>query len=489
MIVSSRHELTVDQAKAVMHTLPSPTPGVDALHELAAFRSQLRSCLYRPGDALFELADAMLCTAGPVQSPVELSLEPEFLRRHSSVYDALHHGGVSADRLRQALVQRLSPARAGEPLMFAIDTTPLARPDARFADQRTMVMVRTKGPDMFLPGWDYSILVGIGWGATSWVQPLEARRVRPTEQAGEVALRQIRTLLADLQATRRWQLGDPPPLILLDAGYRGAELATELDCLPVQLLVRLRGNRRFHFDPPPRLPGTNGRPQRHGAEFSCARPDTRPAPDSEVSLDSDRYGKVTIRAWHNLHQQLTRRSSWWSDWPEDESLPIVRGTVLQVQVERLPHGGGTEKDLWLWHLGPQPADPVLMWMAYMRRFDQEHFHRFVKGHLGLGAARLDAAEAVDRWIALVLAAYAQLYLARDLVDDLRRPWQARPPVDATLSPYRVRLGFRRLRAKLPAITRAPKPRPAGPGRPKGSRNRPKLPRPTYRPPTSPHHPE
>lgn len=50
-------------------------------------------------------------------------------------------------------------------------------------------MVRTKGPDMDLPGWDYNVLVGIGWsGAVSWVEPLEARRMRPTEQAGEVAL-------------------------------------------------------------------------------------------------------------------------------------------------------------------------------------------------------------------------------------------------------------------------------------------------------------
>ncbi|WSW74432.1 transposase family protein [Streptomyces sp. NBC_00996] len=31
---------------------------------------------------------------------------------------------------------------------------------------------------------------------------------------------------------------------------------------------------------------------------------------------------------------------------------------------------------------------------------------------------------------------------------------------------------RRLRAKLPSITRPPKPRPVGPGRPKGSRNKP-----------------
>ncbi|WP_269856135.1 hypothetical protein [Streptomyces sp. RPT161] len=105
VIMSCHHELTVDQARAAVQLFLLPRPGVDALRELAAFRGQSRTCLYRPGDALFELADAMLCTAGPVQTSVELPLEPEVLRRHSSVYDALHHGGISADRLRQALAQ------------------------------------------------------------------------------------------------------------------------------------------------------------------------------------------------------------------------------------------------------------------------------------------------------------------------------------------------------------------------------------------------
>ncbi|MER6367076.1 hypothetical protein ABT255_01630 [Streptomyces mirabilis] len=52
-----------------------------------------------------------------------------------------------------------------------------------------MAMVRTKGPDMDRPGWDYNVLVGISWGGTaSWVEPLKAWRMRSTEQAGEVAL-------------------------------------------------------------------------------------------------------------------------------------------------------------------------------------------------------------------------------------------------------------------------------------------------------------
>ncbi|MFF3159896.1 transposase, partial [Streptomyces sp. NPDC057910] len=276
-------------------------------------------------------------------------------------------------------------------------------------------------------------------------------------------------------------------LVLLDAGYQGTELTAELDHLPVQILVRLRSDRVFHFDPPARAPGTNGRPRRHGEEFSCARPATRPVPDSEVTLAGDRYGAVTIRTWNNLHQALSRQG-WWSDYPKDEVLPIVRGTVLQVSVERLPHGRSQATDLWLWHAGPMPTDPAVLWMAYMRRFDQEHFHGFAKGHLGLGAAQLGSAQSVDRWITLVIIAYTQLSLARYLVDDLRRPWQPRPAAGTSLSPYRVRLGFRRLRAKLPAVTHPPKPRSPGPGRPKGSKNRSKPTKPTYRPrPTSADH--
>jgi DDE superfamily endonuclease len=135
------------------------------------------------GDALFELADAMLCAQGPVRSPVELSLEPEFRRRHGSVYDALAQGRISSDRLRHLLAGLPAPARAGELLIFAIDTTPLARPDAQYAGELTMVQVRGKGGDRCPPGWPYSLLVGIGWGSSSWADPIKARRLRPGERA------------------------------------------------------------------------------------------------------------------------------------------------------------------------------------------------------------------------------------------------------------------------------------------------------------------
>src|SRR5258706_15784561 len=151
------------------------TPGAGRMES----RRDLLGCLTRRGDALFELADAMACAPGPVGSPAELSLEPEFRRGHGSIYAALGHGRVDHAALRRLLVGRVAAARPGQPLMFAIDTTPLARPDAAFADSRTMVQVRGKGGDVFLPGWSYSVLVGIGWGTPPGVDPGEARRLTP----------------------------------------------------------------------------------------------------------------------------------------------------------------------------------------------------------------------------------------------------------------------------------------------------------------------
>jgi hypothetical protein len=464
------------------HVLPVETdPLSDPLAGLNGFRHRLRGCMTRRGDALFELSDAMLCTQGRVTSPVELSLEPEFRRGHGSVYAALGRGRLDEAALRRLLVGQVAPARPGEPLMFAIDTTSLARPDATYAEQRTMVQVRGKGGDVFLPGWSYSILVGIGWGANSWVDPIQARRVAPTDDHSELTLTQIRGLLDDLAATGRQRAQAPPPLVCLDAGNDASALAYELAEDNVQLLVRLNSRRVFYTDPEPRVPGQRGAPARHGCKLSLADPAAGPPPDHELTARSARYGTVRVAAWRNLHQQLGR-SGHWERWPPDNRLPIVRGTVIRVSVEYLPGGRKPDKDIWLFHAGPPGVEPDLdlLWKAYLRRFDQEHFHRFAKVYLGLRAAHLASAQATDRWVTLTLAAYAQLRMACTLAGDLRRPWHPKLAPGTITSPYRTRLGFRRLRARLATPTQPTKHTRPGPGRPKGSKNRPKAPCPPHR---------
>jgi hypothetical protein len=145
-----------------------------------------------------------------------------------------------------------------------------------------------------------------------------------------------------------------------------------------------------------------------------------------------------------------------------------------LAVEKLP-SGGVNKPVWLWWsgTGATEADVERCWQSFLRRFDIEHTFRLFKQTLGWTKPRLRDSEATDRWTRLVIAAYAQLQLARPLTTDLRRPWE-KPAEPNRLTPARVRRGFRNLHAKTGSPAGAPKPSRPGPGRPPGSKNRRKV---------------
>jgi hypothetical protein len=122
--------------------------------------------------------------------------------------------------------------------------------------------------------------------------------------------------------------------------------------------------------------------------------------------------------------------------------------------------------------------PDELWRAYLARFDEEHAFKFAKGTLGLTAAKVRTPAQAGRWAQLVVAAYAQLLLARPLVPDLRRPWEKRPDPARPLPPGRVRRGFANIRPRLGTPARVAKPARPGPGRPKGSFSNPRTPLPS-----------
>ena len=90
----------------------------------------------------------------------------------------------------------------------------------------------------------------------------------------------------------------------------------------------------------------------------------------------------------------------------------------------------------------------------------EHAFKFAKGTLGLTAAKVRTPQQADRWVRLVMAASAELLLARPLAADLRRPWE-RPAPAGRLTPARVRRG-EHPREGLPA-RRCAETRQARPG--------------------------
>ena len=104
---------------------------------LVEFREALYDCLTRWGDALYELADAGLCSAGPIGSVPTLSLEPQFTRSHGSLYKALARGRIDEDGLRRLLV---ASRPIDWPMVFAVDASTWDRCDAECSPERVLLL-------------------------------------------------------------------------------------------------------------------------------------------------------------------------------------------------------------------------------------------------------------------------------------------------------------------------------------------------------------
>jgi hypothetical protein len=437
---------------------------------LAGFRRELYWCLGRRRDALFELADAVLCGQGRVQMLAELSLEPEHQRGHGALYDALNCGSVQIARLRWALAAVPLPGWDDGRIRLAVDVSNWLRPDAATSPGRSFCHCygRGKNSAQMIPGWPYSFVAALEPGRTSWVRLLDAIRLTPDDDLAAVTAAQVREVTGQIIAAGHWHRGDPDILVIFDAGYEPARLAWLLADLPVQVLGRLGTNRVLRQAPPPRQPGQMGRPVRHGRELKLSDDAACPGPDVHTTTETSRYGAAEACAWHRMHPKLKARGAWEG---HQGKLPVIEGTLIKLTVDHLPHDH-TPKPVWLWTSRPDadPAEVDRCWQAFLRRFDIEHTFRFLKQALGWTRPRLRDPAAADRWTWLILAACTQLWIARGIAEDLRLPWQ-RPAPAGRLTPARVRRGFRAIHGTLPALTTAPKPGKPGPGRPPGSRNR------------------
>jgi hypothetical protein len=449
---------------------PAETAAASPAMALSTFRRGFYECLTSRSDALFELTDALLCTDGPVKTLVGLSLAPEHRRGHGALYDGLNAGRIDVGRLRAMLAGLLLPRAADGRIVLAVDVSHWLRPDAPTSADRLFCHTygRAKSQAQMIPGWPYSFVAALESGATSWTAILDALRLGPADDATAVTAGQLRDVVDRLIAAGHHQPGDPDILIVCDAGYDVTRLAYVLADLPVALLGRLRSDRILRSPAPTRMPGTNGRPPKHGPEFTLNNPATWPTAQHTTTTATSRYGTATAHSWNRLHPRLTRRTAWLDHLPD---LPIIEGTLIRLQVEHLP-GDRNPKPVWLWSSSTDATatDIDRWWQSYLRRFDLEHTFRLFKQTLGWTAPRTRTPETADRWTWLIIAAHTQLRLARPLTTDLRRPWE-RPLVASRLTPARVRRGFRNIHATSAQPAVAPKPSTPGPGRPPGSPNR------------------
>lgn len=294
-----------------MMSVPEGWP-VGAAGDLAAFRRELYRCLTRRGDALFELADAVLCADGPVRSLPALSLVAEHRRGHGALYDALAAGRLDVARLRTAVTSVPLPRAADGRIVLAVDVTCWLRPEAHTAPQRILCHTYGRGKDQHIgiPGWPYAFVVALETGRSSWTAPLDAVRLHPGADLAAVTAGQLREVVGRLIEVGHWQPGDPQIWVVMDAGYDASRLAWLLRDLPVRVLARMRSDRVLRRPAPPPLPGRRGRLPRHGSEFIFGDPASWGEPNVTTVTDTRLYGTATARAWHRLHPKLTRRAAW-----------------------------------------------------------------------------------------------------------------------------------------------------------------------------------
>jgi hypothetical protein len=455
---------------------------------------------------------------------VQLSLEPEFRRGHGALYDALAVGRVDDERLFSLLAEVLPPAVDGDEarswaaehdvigyglldralsglpaadaaqvrdacarwrrVRVAVDATAYPRPDAWCSPGREHVhngACRCRGSSKTAPGWEYQLAAVTGHLRTAWAGVAGIQRTVPSARTAQT-IAQVKSVLRRLRAAGA--TGGAAPLFIFDAGYSAAALTDGLAGCPAHILVRLPAGSVFYQDAIA-WDGKNGRPAHRGPEVHCLEPEAlaaaaggrgsrgrkkplppAPEPDEALTLpDTPLYGTVRAEAWHDVHPQVHGDRGWFEG---RKKLPVLRGTLVHVTAERLPDGRDPHRQMWLWHAGPGPLSLDELWRAYLARFDIEHAIRTLKGTLGLTAAKVRTPEQADRWTRVVIAAHAQLLLARPLAADLRRPWEKQPAPARPLAPGRVRRGFRNIRRDLGTPARVPKPTRPGPGRPKGT---------------------
>jgi len=400
--------------------------------------------LVRFADAQFDLVDALLLSP-PIRSFPELSLSHAFRRQWHSAYAAIEEGEQDREWLEHYFIEQI-PAEG--PQIFSLDGTSWLQPAANTLPDRQYVYSPTKMVTSrpIGIGQPYSVLAWAPERHSSWAPSLSIRRVSSEQTDVEVGVEEVKLLCRRRSEAMKKDLH----LIVADAKYGNHHFLGPLRQEPCGALVRMRRDRVLYGEPGPYR--GKGRPRVHGDRFAFKEPDTWGEPDEIVGLEDGRWGTVRLRRWNQLHAR-------------QDASTTFRVILVETHLER-------EKPcrpFWLAYQPPPSQEAgdqslAMLWYAYQHRWPVEPSIRFRKQYLYWTMPRFQTLERCERWTMLVTFAQWQLFLARDLVQDVRLPWQ---PAQENLTPERVQQSLGGLFRKIGTPAQPPQPRGKSPGWPKG----------------------
>jgi len=453
------------------------------LRPLQNFRDALHLLFPQRADTLLDLLDALSNNLF-ARSPAELSLNSLFRRTYNSIYDGIQNFGVPTQGTPSGFTQQLlnligpvlpAPQRR-KFWLFGLDVTPAPRSFARCLADRTFVYqpnpIGSNKPITI--GHAYSVLAALpekeAPTAPPWVVPLLIQRVDSAHPATQIAVTQTQLLLTHLPAPLQKCLA----VEVADSAYSGPGFLSPLAAQPdLVIITRARNNRVFYGPPPAPIaePAPMGHPTWYGVDMKLNQPDTWPPPD-----------EVKTTSWTTAHgKRLTVRLEAWQEMRmrghKNQPMHTVPFTLLRVQVSNAAGHPVSQRPLWLIVVGVRRAELSLvdLWEAYRQRYDLEHFFRFGKQRLLLTTYQTPVTANEEHWWQLGQLAYVQLWLIRDVVENLPRPWERYLPTAPTgpVSPATAQRRFAEIIRQIGTPAAPPQPRGNPLGRATGTRPTPR----------------
>ncbi len=449
--------------------------------ELKQFREKLYQSFNYRRDTVMDLVDAIAANT-TARSPVELSLSPLFRREYSALYKGIqelslttHSDSTEAEKSQiaqieariQAIAELIPTPKQKQFYLWAIDVTPLPRPDAKTLEERTIIYQPNTitGNKPINIGHSYSVLTALPereeTGDIPWAIPLTVKRVKSSQTGKQVGSQQLKQILTNENLPWSNHLS----VVVVDSDYSAKTfLAEQEQHSNLVVVTRVRSNRVFYQSPEPIAKPSKGHPKWYGAKFDLKDEATWHQPAEVVQTNfttkRGRLLNVTIQSWSDM---LMRGS---------HDCPMHRNpfTLMQIQVTT-PEGISIWKPMWLIMIGQRRDEltTIEAYQAYRQRYDIEHLLRFGKQRLLLNASATPEVEHEENWVSLSFLAYVQLWAARKLASSLPRRWERylAPKTEGFLTPSLVQRDMNRIITEIGTPANSPKRRGFSSGRTTG----------------------
>lgn len=444
------------------------------------FRDKIYHFFISRRDAAFELVDA-LSSNTHAMSIVELSLNWVHRRNYCSitrVVDEFYPKDCNKKERNNALTQILTHECTElinrDYYLFAVDCTPNPRRYAPTQQDRGFVYAPStiSGNKPVTIGHQYSIVAylpeKISKNTPPWILPLACHRVTTNEKGPLIGMQQISQCIQSQDKFKSKLC-----VIVSDTAYSNPECLNETFKNLNQIQIsRVRGNRVFYY--PEKIENAKkiGRKKQFGKKFKLKDKTTWKKPNEIISFETrtkkGRKQFVEIKCWDEIIMRGSKKAC------SNDPFRLIQICVHKESGELF-----FRKPLWLIVAGEKRFELSLqiIYDSYRQRFDIEHFFRFGKNKLLMDKSQTPDVEHEEAWWQLVMMAYMQLYLARDIAKNAPKPWEKYLTAlksETEISPTQVQKDFERIIRTCGTPALPPKCLKKASGRQKGQKQIPRI---------------